>query len=75
MAAGVRGCSKLREDASAGAIDVPTRRTAACSEAMRLWIEFQIEHGYEIPEPIDPATRWDAEDAAAAARREGAPAA
>ncbi len=55
--------------------DTPDEANRSLSEAMRLWIEFQIERGYEIPEPIDQATRWDAEDAAAAARREGAPAA
>lgn len=51
----------------------PDEANRNLSEAMSLWIE--IEHGHEIPEPIDPATRWDEEDALAAARREATPAA
>ena len=55
--------------------DTPDEANRNLSEAMSLWIESQLEHGYEIPEPIDPATRWDEEDALAVARREAAPAA
>ncbi len=55
--------------------DTPDEANRSLSEAMSLWIEFQLEHGYEIPEPIDPATGWDEADALATARREAAPAA
>ncbi len=44
----------------------PDEANRNLSEAMSLWIEFEIEHGHEIPEPIDPATRWEEEDTRAA---------
>lgn len=55
--------------------DTPDEANRNLSEAMSLWIEVELERGHEIPEPLDPNARWEAEDAAAAARRETAPAA
>ena len=55
--------------------DTPDEANRNLGEAMRLWIEFEIERGHDIPDPLDPDARWEREDAIAAARRESSAAA